>query len=60
MRGQPGFFDVDERLKELSSKGDAPERLKAIVDFELFRPDSPTRRCLMLTVDALNLAAKTL
>jgi transposase, IS5 family len=39
MRGQPGFFDVDERLKELSSKGDALERLKAIVDFELFRPD---------------------
>jgi hypothetical protein len=23
MRGQPGFFDVDERLKELSAKGDA-------------------------------------
>lgn len=39
MRGQAGFFDVDERLKELSSKGDALERLKAIVDFELFRPD---------------------
>lgn len=39
MRGQAGFFDVDERLKELSSKGDALERLSAIVDFELFRPD---------------------
>src|SRR3954468_9611661 len=39
MRGQTGFFDVDERLKELSSKGDALERLNAIVDFELFRPD---------------------
>lgn len=39
MRGQPGFFDVDERLKELSSKGDALEWLKAIVDFDLFRPD---------------------
>ena len=39
MRGQAGFFDVDERLKELSSKGDALERLKFIVDFELFRPD---------------------
>ena len=39
MRGQAGFFDVDERLKELSSKGDALERLKAIVDFELFRPN---------------------
>jgi len=22
MRGQAGFFDVDERLKELSAKGD--------------------------------------
>src|SRR5271154_3622328 len=39
MRGDPGFFDVDERLKELSAKGDDLERLKAIVDFELFRPD---------------------
>jgi hypothetical protein len=27
MRGQPGFFDVEERLKELSAKGDALERL---------------------------------
>ena len=39
MRGQPGFFDVDERLKDLSAKGDALERLTVIVDFELFRPD---------------------
>jgi hypothetical protein len=39
MRGQAGFFDVDERLKELSAKGDQLERLSAIVDFELFRPD---------------------
>src|SRR4051812_9612610 len=39
MRGQPGFFDVDERLKDLSAKGDALERLSAIVDFELFQPD---------------------
>ena len=39
MRGQAGFFDVDERLKDLSAKGDALERLNAIVDFELFRPD---------------------
>lgn len=39
MRGQAGFFDVDERLKELSSKGDALERLQAVGDFELFRPD---------------------
>jgi IS5 family transposase len=39
MRGQAGFFDVDERLKELSAKGDHLERLNAIIDFELFRPD---------------------
>ena len=37
MRGQPGFFDVEERLKELSAKGDELERLNAVVDFELFR-----------------------
>jgi IS5 family transposase len=39
MRGQAGFFDVDERLKELSAKGDHLERLTAIIDFELFRAD---------------------
>src|SRR6202035_4179428 len=38
-RGQPGFFDVEERLKELSAKGDALERLSAVVDFALFRAD---------------------
>ena len=37
MRGQAGFFDVDERLKQLSAKGDSLERLSAVVDFELFR-----------------------
>src|SRR4028118_2179150 len=39
MRGQAGFFDLDDRLKELSTKGDHLERLSAIVDFELFRSD---------------------
>ena len=39
MRGQGGFFDVEERLKELSAKGDTLERLNGLVDFELFRPD---------------------
>src|SRR5207253_10452745 len=39
MRGQAGFFDVDERLKELSAKGDTLERLNGLVDFSLFRPD---------------------
>jgi hypothetical protein len=32
VRGQAGFFDVDERLKELSAKGDSLERLNAVVE----------------------------
>lgn len=38
MGRQPGFFDVDERLRELSAKGDELERLAGVVDFERFRP----------------------
>jgi IS5 family transposase len=34
----PGLFDVDDRLAELSAKGDDLERVKALVDFEIFRP----------------------
>jgi hypothetical protein len=30
---------VDERLKQLSAKGDSLERLNAVIDFELFRTD---------------------
>ncbi|TLG77590.1 transposase [Methylocystis sp. B8] len=41
-RDSPGFFDVDERLAELSAKGDDLERLNALVDFELFRAASET------------------
>jgi len=36
---QAGFFDVDERLRELSAKGDDLERIAALVDFALFRPE---------------------
>ena len=36
-KGTPGFFDVDARLAELSAKGDDLERMKSLVDFELFR-----------------------
>ncbi len=36
-KGTPGFFDVDERLAELSAKGDDLERVKALVDFDMFR-----------------------
>ena len=36
--GSPGFFDFDERLAALSAKGDDLERMKALVEFEMFRP----------------------
>ena len=36
--GPPGFFDVDLRLADLSAKGDNLERVKALVEFEMFRP----------------------
>ena len=43
-KGTPGFFDVDERLAELSAKGDDLERVKALVDFEMFRAALVSRR----------------
>ena len=39
MGAQPGFFDIEERLQEFSSKGDDLEQQKGLVDFELFRAD---------------------
>jgi len=39
MAEQPGFFDTDERLRALSAAGDPLERLKAVIDFQLFRPE---------------------
>jgi IS5 family transposase len=36
---QPGFWDVEERLRQLSAQGDPLEKLSATVDFEMFRPD---------------------
>ena len=39
MIGQAGFFDVGDRLRELSAKGDDLERIAALVDVEMFRPD---------------------
>ena len=39
MARQPGFFDADDRLRALSAAGDPLERLRAVVDFELFRPE---------------------
>ena len=39
MRDQPGFFDIDDRLKRLSDLGDQLEAFRVVVDFETFRPD---------------------
>src|SRR5215469_11419613 len=39
MRGQAGFFDVDERLKRLSDLGDQLLAFAAAMDFEVFRPE---------------------
>jgi IS5 family transposase len=39
MVGQPGFFDMLDRLRELSAKGDDLERIALLVDFEQFRPE---------------------
>jgi hypothetical protein len=36
MRGQPGFFDVDERLRRLRDLGDQLLAFTAAVDFEIF------------------------
>ncbi|MFV3077224.1 IS5 family transposase [Niveispirillum fermenti] len=38
MTGQGGFWDFEDRLRELSAEGDPLERLSATVDFEQFRP----------------------
>ena len=43
MVAQPGFFDLEDRLARLSAKGDELERLSAVVDFELFRPELERR-----------------
>ncbi|MBW6402109.1 IS5 family transposase [Roseomonas sp. HJA6] len=37
--GQPGFWDVQDRLRELSAQGDPLEKLARTVDFELFRAE---------------------
>ena len=37
-------FDLDDRLAELSAKGDGLERVQALVDFEMFLPGARSRR----------------
>jgi hypothetical protein len=39
MRGQLGFFDIDERLRRLSDLGDHLEAFQLAVDFEIFRDE---------------------
>jgi transposase, IS5 family len=39
MRGQAGFFDVDDRLERLSDLGDQLEAFQAAVNFEMFRSE---------------------
>jgi transposase, IS5 family len=39
MARQPGFFDIDERLKRLSDPGDQLETYAKAMDFEIFRSD---------------------
>jgi hypothetical protein len=39
MRGQAGFFYVDERLKRLSDLGGQFLAFAAAADFEIFRPE---------------------
>lgn len=34
----PSFFDFDGGLAQLSAKDDNLDRVKALVDFEMFRP----------------------
>ncbi len=39
MRGQPGLFDIDERLKRLSDLGDPLLAFARVVEFEIFRAE---------------------
>ena len=42
MGREPGFFDVDDRLRRLSDLGDQLEAFRSAVDFEIFRADLDT------------------
>jgi IS5 family transposase len=44
MRGQPGFWDIDERYARLSAAGDPLEKLDAVVPWAVFR--KPLARAL--------------
>ena len=36
---KPGFFDVQDRLQDLSKTGDPLEKITRVVNFEIFRPE---------------------
>lgn len=40
--GQPGFWDVQDRLRKLSAQGDPLEKRAQTVDFGLFRGELTT------------------
>jgi hypothetical protein len=44
MRGQPGFFNVDDQLKRLSDLGDQFEECQATVDFKTCHPQLNSSR----------------
>jgi hypothetical protein len=48
MRDQPGFFDIDDRLKRLSDLGDQLEAFRVVVDSRRSGRNS-TRRFLIRT-----------
>jgi IS5 family transposase len=43
LKRESSLFDLEERLRELSAKGDDLERIDALVDFEAFRSELDTR-----------------
>ena len=43
MNQQRGFFDEQDRLEKLSQQGDPLEKLNALIDWEIFRPQ--LKRC---------------
>lgn len=44
MRGQAGFWDLDERYQRLSASGDPLEKLNAIILWDIF--DKPLAKVL--------------
>ena len=57
MARQPGFFDADARLAALSADGDAGA-VRAVVDFEMFRPDLEAGRIASSAVERRSTALR--